>query len=119
VNLNQKNVIIGEIVNHNCDFCHLSFKSNGFVILHIRIRISENRQYNGQKKRVQKDKQRSTKHSYKTKDRVTRTPQKLRVNSGALTSLCSFLLLIAAYLAVFVDVAIDEEILINAQYIAK
>jgi hypothetical protein len=27
------------------------------------------------------------------------------------TSLCSFLLLIAAYLAVFVDVAIDEEIL--------
>jgi hypothetical protein len=35
------------------------------------------------------------------------------------TSLCSFLLLIAAYLAVFVDVAIDEEILINAQYIAK
>jgi hypothetical protein len=49
----------------------------------IRIRISENRQYNGQKKKVQKDKQRSTKHSYKTKDRVTRTPQKLRVNSGA------------------------------------
>ena len=32
----KQNVIIGEIVNHNCGFCHLSFKSNGFVILHIR-----------------------------------------------------------------------------------
>ena len=28
------------------------------------------------KEKVQKDKQRSTKHTYKTKDRVTRTPQK-------------------------------------------
>jgi hypothetical protein len=27
-------------------------------------------------KKVQKDKQRSTKHTYKTKDRVTRTPLK-------------------------------------------
>ena len=37
----------------------------------IRIRISKkNRQHNGQKK---KDKQRSTKHTYKTKDQVTRT----------------------------------------------
>jgi hypothetical protein len=36
----------------------------------IRIRISKkNRQHNGQK-----DKQRSTKHTHKTKDRVTRTP---------------------------------------------
>jgi hypothetical protein len=31
----------------------------------------KNRQHNGQKK---KDKQRSTKHTHKTKDRVTRTP---------------------------------------------
>ena len=31
--------------------------------------------------KVQKDKQRSTKHTYKTKDRVTRTPP--GVNSGA------------------------------------
>ena len=30
----------------------------------------------------QKDKQRSTKHTYKTKDRVTRTPQKPGMNSG-------------------------------------
>jgi hypothetical protein len=37
----------------------------------IRIRISKkNRQHNGQKK---KDKQRSTKHTHKTKDRSTRT----------------------------------------------
>ena len=28
------------------------------------------------KKKVQKDKQQSTKHTYKTKDRVTRTPLK-------------------------------------------
>ena len=41
------------------------------------IRISKkNRQHNSQKKKVQKDKQRSTKHTYKTKDRVTRTPLK-------------------------------------------
>jgi hypothetical protein len=36
------------------------------------IRISKkNRQHNDQKKKVQKDKQRSTKHTHKTKDRVT------------------------------------------------
>ena len=38
----------------------------------IRIRISKkNKQHNGQK-----DKQRSTRHTYKTKYRVTRTPLK-------------------------------------------
>ena len=36
------------------------------------------------KEKVQKDKQRSTRHTYKTKDRVTRTPLKPGVNSGAL-----------------------------------
>jgi hypothetical protein len=35
------------------------------------------------RKKVQKDKQRSTKHTYKTKDRVTRTPLKIGVSSGA------------------------------------
>ena len=41
-------------------------------------RISKkNRQNNGQKKKVQKDKQQSTKHTYITKDRVTRTPLKI------------------------------------------
>ena len=41
----------------------------------IQIRISKkNKQHNGQKKkREKKDKQRSTKHTHKTKDRVTRT----------------------------------------------
>ena len=43
-------------------------------------------------KKVQKDKQRSTKHTYKTKDRVTRTPLKtggeLRF-SGRVSSSCS------------------------------
>ena len=40
----------------------------------IRISISKkNRQHNDQNK---KDKQRSTKHKHKTKDRVTRTPLK-------------------------------------------
>ena len=34
-------------------------------------------------KEVQKDKNRQTKHTYKTKDRVTRTPLKTGVNSGA------------------------------------
>jgi transcriptional regulator NrdR family protein len=43
----------------------------------IRILISKtNRQHNWPKEKVQKDKQRSTKHTYKTKDRVTRTPLK-------------------------------------------
>ena len=47
----------------------------------IKIRKSKkNRQHNGQK---QKDKHRSTKHTHKTKDRVTRTPLKPGMNSGA------------------------------------
>ena len=37
----------------------------------IRIRKSKNRQHNGQKKKRQKDKLRSTKHTRKTKDQVT------------------------------------------------
>ena len=35
------------------------------------------------KEKVQKDKQRSTKHTHKTKDRVRRTPLKQGVNPGA------------------------------------
>ena len=51
----------------------------------IKIRISKKvKQHNGQKKKIQTDKQRSTKHTHKTKDRVTRNPLKLGVNSGAL-----------------------------------
>ena len=41
----------------------------------IRISISKkDRQHNGQEKKMQKDNQRSTKHTHKTKDRVARTP---------------------------------------------
>ena len=37
----------------------------------------KNRQHNGQEKKYKRtNKQRSTKHTYKTKDQVTRTPQK-------------------------------------------
>ena len=73
-----------------CNFCHIleleEFEDTKGV---IRIRKSKkNRQHNSQKKieekqttqwpkvKIQKDKQRSTKHTYKTKDRVTRTPLK-------------------------------------------
>ena len=35
------------------------------------------------KRKWQKDKQRSTKHTHKIKDGVTRTPLKFGVNSGA------------------------------------
>ena len=43
----------------------------------IRSRESKkDRQHNSQKEKEQKDIQRSTKHSQKTKDRVTRTPLK-------------------------------------------
>ena len=49
----------------------------------IRIRKSKNRQHNDQKEKVQKYKQRSTKHTYKTKDRV-----ELRY-SGRVSSSCS------------------------------
>jgi hypothetical protein len=37
----------------------------------IRFRKPKDRQYNGQKKKGQKDTQRSTKYAHKTKDRVT------------------------------------------------
>ena len=45
--------------------------------------IEEEQKTQWPKEKVQKDKQRSTKHTYKTKDRVTRTPLKPRMNSGA------------------------------------
>jgi len=57
----------------------------------IRIRISKNRLHKG-KEKVQKDKQRSTKHTYETKDRVTRTPLKTGGeprSSGRVSSSCS------------------------------
>ena len=50
----------------------------------IRIRISKkNRQHNGKREKIQRDKQRSTKHTHKTKDGVTLIPLKPGVNSDA------------------------------------
>jgi hypothetical protein len=46
--------------------------------------IEEEQTTHWPKEKVQKDKQRSTKHTHKTKDRVARTPQKFGVNSDAL-----------------------------------
>jgi hypothetical protein len=55
----------------------------------IRIRILKNRQQHGQKKKIQKDKQRSIKHTHKTKDLVTlKTGGKIRC-SGKVDSSCS------------------------------
>ena len=45
--------------------------------------IEEEQTTQWSKEKVQKDKQRSTKHSYKTKDRITRTQLKTGMNSGA------------------------------------
>jgi hypothetical protein len=49
-------------------------------------------EHNCQKKKVQKDKQRSTQHTYKAKDRVTRTPLKTEGElrcSGRISTSCS------------------------------
>jgi len=45
--------------------------------------IEEGQTAHWPKEKVQKNKQRSTKHTHKTKDRVTRIPLKPGVNSGA------------------------------------
>ena len=58
------------------------------------VYIKEEQTTQWPKEKVQKDKQRSTKHTYKTKDRVTRTPVKTggelrcseRVGSSSCTS---------------------------------
>ena len=55
----------------------------------IRTRESKDRQHNDQKK---KDKQRSTRHTLKTKDRVTRTDLQIKDElrcSGMVSSSCS------------------------------
>jgi hypothetical protein len=59
----------------------------------IRIRISKkNRQHNGKKKKVQKDKQQSTKYTHTIKDRVTWISLKIGGElrcSGRVSSSCS------------------------------
>jgi len=55
--------------------------------------IKEEQTTQWSKEKVQQDKQRSTKHTYKTKDRVTRTPLKtggeLRCSGRVSGSFCS------------------------------
>jgi hypothetical protein len=61
----------------NCEYQEEFEDTKGVII----IRISKtNRQRKGQQKKGQKGKQRSTKHTYKTKDRVTRT-QNMTIHS--------------------------------------
>ena len=59
----------------------------------IRIRISKkNRQHNGQKKKYKRTNNDLKKHTYKTKDRVTRTPLKTGCElrcSGRVNSYCA------------------------------
>jgi hypothetical protein len=50
----------------------------------------KNKQHNGQKKKIEKDKQRSTKHTHKTEDRVTRTPLKTKSELGCSRRVSSF-----------------------------
>ena len=64
----------------------------GYIKGVIRIRKSKDRQHNDQKKKGQMYKQRSTKHTNKTKDRATRTPLKTEGNvrcSGRVGNPCS------------------------------
>ena len=49
----------------------------------IIICLSKNREHNGHNKKEQKDKKDSAKHTYKTEDRVTRSPLKTGMNAGA------------------------------------
>jgi hypothetical protein len=53
------------------------------ILVYLGQFIEEEQTTQRPKEKVQKDKQRSTKHTYKTKDRVTRTQLKTGVNSGA------------------------------------
>ena len=68
-------------VDRCLSFCTFSF---GYCVVCSSIygirKSKKDRQHNGQ---INKDKQRSTKHTHINKDRVTRTPLKPGVNSGA------------------------------------
>jgi hypothetical protein len=77
-------------LQHDSDYDKKEFEdTKGAIRIHI---SKKNRLTQWPKEKVQKDKQRSTKHTYKTKDRVTQTPLKtgseLRC-SGRVSSSCS------------------------------
>jgi hypothetical protein len=61
---------------------YLLHRELGCDVSNVLCISKKNRQRNGQKDK-QKDKQWPTKHTYKTKERVTRTPLTTGVNSGA------------------------------------
>jgi hypothetical protein len=69
--------------------CHLKSEHNDKYKKSLKIPkggnqnpyIDEEQTTQWPKEKVQKDKQRSTKHTYKTKDRVTRTPLKINFNT--------------------------------------
>jgi hypothetical protein len=48
----------------------------------MKLFIEEEQTTQWPKEKVQKDKQRSTKHTYKTKDRVTRTPPGVKTGAS-------------------------------------
>ena len=72
----------------------------------IRIRkLKKDRQHNGQKKKGQKDKQRSTKHTHKTKERVARTPLK---TGGELNKLGGLAIRVAIVLYMLFNIIISS-----------
>jgi hypothetical protein len=84
--LQPQNISVAS-VQHNLSYLNVYKQTNVEYLVQdefedtkrvIRIRIwKKNRQHNDQRKSTkQKDKQRATKHTHKTKDRVTRTPLK-------------------------------------------
>jgi hypothetical protein len=76
-------IVADEIVNSSM------FKSRDFTKKRLKIPkgqsvfVYPNRQHTCQNINIQKEKQPSTKHTYKAKVRVTRIPPKTGVNSGA------------------------------------
>jgi hypothetical protein len=60
----------------NNDCINLESSINEDIFINCQIENKEEQTTQFPKEKAQKDKQRSTKHTYKTKDRVTRTPLK-------------------------------------------
>jgi hypothetical protein len=58
------------------NYCYIVWKSFSSIVSKPKTKILHLVDNTGQKKIEQKDKQPSTKHTHKTKDRVTRTPLK-------------------------------------------
>ena len=63
-----KNIIMLKLLQEDFE------DTKGVIIIRI---MEKNRQHNGQMKKVQNDKQWSTKHTHTIKDRLTRIPLKM------------------------------------------